>query len=68
MLGYGDGGEGMTLIVYLFRLALCLVGGLNIRTAIKAFEDGSYFAGGFNIMIAVWMAILMLDTYFGGMI
>jgi hypothetical protein len=58
----------MIVIMALLRLALCLVGALDIRSAIKAFKEGYYYLGAFNSMMAVWMVVCLIYTYFGGFV
>jgi hypothetical protein len=56
----------MIFIMALLRFALVLVGALDIRVAIRAFKDGYYFLGGLESMMAVWMVVCLVYTYFGG--
>lgn len=49
---------------YIFRALFILIGGLMIRHAIVAYNDGMYFLCGFSIMFAVYMGVYLIKTIF----
>lgn len=57
----------MIFIMWLLRLGLVLVGALDIRSAIRSFQDGYYFLGGLECMMTIWMVVCLVYTYFGGL-
>ena len=53
----------MIWVKTLVRLVLVLVGAVDIGRAIDVFNKGYYSMTGFYIMMAVWMTVILFDTY-----
>ena len=56
---------GDFILNIVFRVLAVIVGGWNIASAITNYNDGDYFVCGLYIMLAVWMACLLNDTFRG---